>query len=204
MARFGNHLIDQTASPDEFNNAVQNLLSGQFQESQLGLQFNMPLGFRQGHAAVRNAQLQVAREKAILADQERQVATDLAAAVAEVDRAYNAVRRTFDRRLAASQQAELILQKYLNPPADRPVPIEFLLDAQRRRVDAEISYQRALVEYNLAIKNVHFEKGSLLDYNEVHLTEGPWPAKAYRDADKHRASVPRLGRSTTASRGLAS
>jgi len=53
---FGNHLIDQTASPDEFNNAVQNLLSGQFQESQLGLQFNMPIGFRQGHAAVRNAQ----------------------------------------------------------------------------------------------------------------------------------------------------
>jgi len=91
------------------------------------------------------------------------VATDLAAAVAEIDRAYNAVRRTFDRRLAASQQAELILQKYLNPPADRPVPIEFLLDAQRRRVGRRDQLSAGSGRnYNLAIKNVHFEKGSFV------------------------------------------
>jgi hypothetical protein len=30
--------------------------------------------------------------------------------------------------------------------------------------------------------NVHYRKGSLLDYDGVYLAEGPWPAKAYFDA----------------------
>ena len=181
---FGNHLVQADASPDEFNNAIQNLLSGQFQESQLGLNLNVPIGFRQGIAAVRNAQLQVSRERAVLADQERLVANDLAAAVAEVDRAYLAIGLNLDRRLAADEQLRFVQEKYNTPGPDRPVPIEAIMDAQRRVMETDLSYHRSLVEYNLALKNVHFEKGSLLDYNEVYLSEGPWPNKAYRDADK--------------------
>jgi hypothetical protein len=30
--------------------------------------------------------------------------------------------------------------------------------------------------------NVHYRKGSLLDYDGVYLAEGPWPGKAYFDA----------------------
>ncbi len=30
--------------------------------------------------------------------------------------------------------------------------------------------------------NVHYRKGSLLDYDGVYLAEGQWPAKAYFDA----------------------
>jgi hypothetical protein len=39
-----------------------------------------------------------------------------------------------------------------------------------------------VVEYNKSIANVHFRKGSLLEYNNVQLAEGPWPKKAYWDA----------------------
>ena len=42
----------------------------------------------------------------------------------------------------------------------------------------------ALVDYNVAILQVHFRKNSLLEYNGVYLAEGPWPAKAYFDARK--------------------
>jgi hypothetical protein len=59
-----------------------------------------------------------------------------------------------------------------------------LLDAQRRLADAEIAYYRALVDYNVAILQVHFRKNSLLEYNGIQLAEGPWPAKAYFDARK--------------------
>ena len=38
------------------------------------------------------------------------------------------------------------------------------------------------MEYTLAIRDVHYQKGSLLDYNEIFLAEGPWPGKAYLDA----------------------
>ncbi|HAW32606.1 MAG TPA: hypothetical protein DCY03_31605, partial [Planctomycetaceae bacterium] len=48
--------------------------------------------------------------------------------------------------------------------------------------EADGSYYRSLVEYSLAIKNVQFEKGSLLAYNNIYLAEGGWPEKAYMDA----------------------
>jgi hypothetical protein len=38
------------------------------------------------------------------------------------------------------------------------------------------------VDYNRSIMNVHYRKGSLLDYDGVYLAEGEWPAKAYFDA----------------------
>ncbi|MGE5194449.1 MAG: hypothetical protein ACM3U2_18320, partial [Deltaproteobacteria bacterium] len=56
------------------------------------------------------------------------------------------------------------------------------LDAQRRLADATIQYYRALVEYEIAVKNVHFEKGSILEYNGIYLAELPSPGKAYEDA----------------------
>jgi hypothetical protein len=48
--------------------------------------------------------------------------------------------------------------------------------------DAQSAYYRVLVNYNEAIAQVHYRKGSLLEYNGVCLAEGPWPGKAYFDA----------------------
>jgi hypothetical protein len=62
------------------------------------------------------------------------------------------------------------------------VTLDLLLDAQRRRAEAESAYYRSVIDYNKAIMNVHYRKGSLLDYNGVYLAEGPWPGKAYFDA----------------------
>ena len=45
------------------------------------------------------------------------------------------------------------------------------LEAQRRVVEAEIQFRRAQIEYMLAIKNVHFEKGTYLDFCNVRLNE---------------------------------
>src|SRR5258708_14421203 len=56
------------------------------------------------------------------------------------------------------------------------------LGAQRKLAEAESQHYRALVEYELGIKNVHFEKGSILEYNGIYLSELPSPAKAYKDA----------------------
>ena len=64
------------------------------------------------------------------------------------------------------------------------VTLDLLLDAQRRLAVAESEYFRSLVDYNVAIRTVHLRKNSLLEYNNVFLAEGPWPGKAYFDADK--------------------
>ena len=60
--------------------------------------------------------------------------------------------------------------------------INFLLQAQRQVVTSEASFYRSLSDYNLAIRDFHREKGTLLAYNDVGMSEGPWAAGAYRDA----------------------
>jgi len=177
---FGHHLLDPSGDGARFDNAYQDLTSGDFQEWQLGAEFSMPLGFRQGHAAVRNAELQLARERSVLIEQERQVINDLSAAVAERNRSYAVLQTAINRVEAAKQQLQAVLAAY---NADEgKADFYVLLDAQRRYADAEIRYYQARVEYALAIRNVYFERGALLDYCSVALSEGSWPADAYLDA----------------------
>ncbi len=55
---FGHDLIDTDPNQADFASAFGDLATGKFQEWELGAQFSMPLGERQGHAAVRNARAQ--------------------------------------------------------------------------------------------------------------------------------------------------
>jgi hypothetical protein len=52
------------------------------------------------------------------------------------------------------------------------VSLELVLDARIRLADSETGYHRARIDYAVALKNVHFEKGSLLDYDGAVLASG--------------------------------
>jgi outer membrane protein TolC len=177
---FGDDLLDPNRGGGEFDNAFQNLTGGDFQEWQLGMQLNVPLGTRQGHAAVKQAELQVARSRAVLRDQELLVAHDLSQAVAEIDRAYILTQTNFNRRVAAQTQLYAVREAYDAGTAT----LDLLLDAQRRVAEADVAYYRSLVEHSIAIKNLQLEKGTLLEYDGVYLAEGPWCREAYADAKK--------------------
>lgn len=148
--------------------SLANLANGNFQEWQLGGEVTMPVGFRRGWAAVRNAQLHLARDKAVLEEQERQVIHDLSNAVGDMQRAYQIMETTYNRRLAAQQNVE-ILQFRLQ--SSQPISAEQVLEGHRRFAEADIQYHRALVEHMLAIKNVNFERGTLLEYGHIELAE---------------------------------
>jgi hypothetical protein len=186
----GQDLIEQPGTPFTTTNggqlpgtdAFSTLATGAFQEWQVSANFSMPIGFRQPLAAVRNAQLQLARERSILQDQELELSHELADAIRDVDTNYTLTQTNFNRRVAAEQQVEAVKAAY----DAGTVTLDLLLEAQRNRADAEAAYYRSLTDYNKAIMLVHFRKGSLLEYNGVYLAEGPWPAKAYFDA-KRRA-----------------
>ena len=47
------------------------------------------------------------------------------------------------------------------------------------------AYFRSLVDYQLALRDLHREKGSLLNYVQVGLSESEWAGPAYRDAYQH-------------------
>jgi len=177
---FGDDLIDPSGNNPPFDNAFETLTGGDFQEWQLGLQFTLPIGFRQELANVRNSQLQLARERAVLQDQELELTHQLSEAIRNLDRFYTISQTNFNRRVAAARQVEAVQAAY----ETETVTLDTLLDAQRRLADAQAAFYRSLVDYNLAIRDVHLRKGSLLEFNGVFLAEGPWPAKAYFDATK--------------------
>jgi outer membrane protein TolC len=184
----GQDLINQNYDPYNADNrdplrgtdSYSTLFSGKFQEWQAGAQFLMPLGFRRELSTVRHHQLQLARERARLQDEELEASHALVEAVRNVDTNFALTQTNFNRRVAAERQVEAVQAAY----DAGTVTLDQLLDAQRRRAEAESSYARALVDYNRSISQLHYRKGSLLEYNGVFLAEGPWPGKAYFDAHR--------------------
>ncbi len=163
-------------APD--TNAFDSLVSGDYQEWEMGLQFSMPIGFRNALSGVRHHQLLLARERAVLQDLELETSHQLGQAIRDLDLNFGLTQTNFNRRVAAEDEVEAIEAIY---DSGRQT-LDVLLDAQRRRAEAESQYYLSLVSYNRAIMRVHFRKGSLLEYNGVYLAEGPWPGKANFDA----------------------
>lgn len=198
---FGEDLVSQ--SQGNFSSAYGNLADGNYQEWQVGVELEVPLGFRQAHAGVRNSEHSLARSRAILKEQKRDVVFGLSNAVADVQRAFAVVQAQYNRFNAAEKQIEALAA------AERggETSIDLKLEAQRRLLDTEILYHQATVDYTLALRNVYFEKGSLLDYNNIRLAEGSSPAGAYEDAinlsDRRTAPLDYTKRDAVISAGAA-
>ncbi len=180
---YGRNLISGNGEKPIRDNAYEGLLNGGFQEWQLGFELSYPVGFRQAHAQIRNAQLNLAREVAVLETQELEIVHDLASAFGEIERAYTVAQTNYNRRLASKEQLAALEAAYDTADENQKARLlDLLLDAQRRLADAESRFYRSLAEYSVAIKQVHFHQGSLLTYNGIQLSEGRWRSKAYRDA----------------------
>lgn len=176
----GTPLTTNTLQGFQGTDAFSTLMSGQFQESQVGVQGLINLGFRRELTTVRNQQLILARERARLQDQELALSHQVTESVRNLDTFYKISQTLFNRRVAAEVQVDATNEQYLAGA----VTLDLLLDAQRRRADAESAYFRSITDYTRAITRLHYWKGSLLEYNGVFLAEGPWPQKAYFDAHR--------------------
>ncbi len=165
--------------PDRFGSALGNFADGDFQETQIGVELAFPLGNRQAHAAVRNAEFLLARERALLTEQEQRVVLDLSNAYSEVDRAYHVLQTVYNRREASRERVRALEVAFEQDQAQ----LDLVLDAQRRLADSESHYYDTLVEYNNSIREMHRVKGTLLEYSGIHLSEGPWPLDAYTDGN---------------------
>ncbi|MGL4513173.1 MAG: TolC family protein [Lacipirellulaceae bacterium] len=173
---YGEDLASQ--SSQQFSSAYGELAGGNYQEWQLGVEFEVPLGLRRGHTAVRNAEHALARERVVLHEAKRDVVFGLSNATSDVRRAFDVLKAQSNRYNAALGQIDALKQDEILGN----VAIDLVLDAQRRLLDTEILYHQAVIDYTLALRNVHLESGQLLQCNNIQLTEGKSPADAYRDA----------------------
>ena len=159
--------------------AMRSLTHDGYQDWTMGLSMQVPIGFRRQLAAVRNAELMLARERTLLQEQEFEAVHNLSDLYADLDRTYHLVSEYLALLRFARQELSAVQASF----DSGKTTLFQVLDAQQKLADAETSYYNMVINYNIAIMNVNYKKGSLLEYNGITLAEGPWPTKAYFDAN---------------------
>ena len=145
-----------------------------------GVVMTMPVGLRSAHAQVQNYELRLTKAHKALEVSEEEIAQEMAAAFQELSRSYNLAKTNLNRFLAAEENV-----KYLEPSfRERDILLDVYLRAQDRRAQAQQAYYQSLIEYNKAITNLYYRKGTLLAYNNIQLAEGGWSTEAYLDAER--------------------
>jgi outer membrane protein TolC len=174
----GQHL---DGGPRDPNNAFQSLASDKFNDWQIGLRADIPLGFRDANAAVRSAKLNLARTYAVLKDQELRTKYFLGLQYANLAQYYELIRAQRSQREAAAIQLDARFKQFL---AGRGT-LDFLLEAQRVWADALRDEFNAIVQYNNTLATFQFAKGTILQHDNVMIAEGLLPHAAQVRAVDH-------------------
>jgi hypothetical protein len=145
-----------------------------------GLDYQMPVGFRRGNAAVRNSQLALARETELLREQERAVHYGLTNAMYEAKRSFENLELQQKRLTSIVRQLDSF-QAAEDNRFER-AELDVKLETHRRLLDARLRYHQAEVEYVLSLRNLNLEKGTLLRYCNVWLNETAPDADSMEDA----------------------
>lgn len=173
---FGDDLFGNGNSED--GSAFRGLINGDLDDWQLGVELGGAIGNRVGHLAIRNAELNLVRERALLKEQQRQIILDLNAAYTQVDSSLQAIRASFNSRVAAQEEFEAKLKRVVEGQDQ----VFFLLDVEQRAAASESAVHRSISDYNLALLNYAYATGSLLSRFNVSLAEGPWSDAAEQNA----------------------
>ncbi|WP_182865811.1 TolC family protein [Rhodopirellula sp. JC639] len=169
---------DRDPFPAAGSSALASLTSGDFQEGVVRLEFSMPVGVRRELARIRNAQLTLRQRQEFLQESERLAVSQLSDAIGKSASHFSQLQDAANEWQAAEQEVDARMLEYQKGLS----PVNVVLQSQQRRAEAQISYYRALVEYNKSINYVDYLRGTLLANSNIALREGPWNSKAYCDA----------------------
>jgi hypothetical protein len=197
---FGNNLFDikgvNAPGPGNVNlqSFYQTLSAGNQTGFTLGFQFNMPLGFRQALSQVRNYELRLAKAKEALAQAELEICHELTTTFQNMAWRYQTAQTNYNRWQISERQVPGREERFKTgvpgpsgtggQPSgiDTSVLLQQWLQQRTQAATAEVAFYTSVVEYQKAITDLHYRKGTLLELNDVHLAEGTWTADAYQDA----------------------
>jgi outer membrane protein TolC len=181
--------IDGTGT-SRTSNAFRALASDHFNDWSMGLTLSMPLGFRAEHAATRVARLQLATAYAVLKDQEERAQRALTLQYRLVLQNYSLIQ---SRRAQREAFAELVSARAKEVAAGKTTPgfgksgtiADSLVDAQQKWAAALASEYQAVTDYNSSLARFEFAKGTILQHDNVVISEGPMPQCAQVRAVEH-------------------
>lgn len=156
-----------TGLDNQYDQSIDRLTDNDFTEWGLAVRYRRQIGERAAHAATRNAQLALSRERHTLRNIEHTVIHDLHEAYQDIITQYQLIQAQKDRREFATQQLESQEQFY----RQGKTTIDVLLQAQTTFADALRDENLAIVAYNQALVAWEFAKGSILENDNVTLAE---------------------------------
>jgi outer membrane protein TolC len=185
--RFGGFTTDPTTGAQVPvtlpGNALGSLADNTFNNWTLGLRLDVPIGFRDAHAAVRTAQLNLKRSYFQLKDQEEKASRFLALQYRSVIQYFEEMQAQRAQREANARQLEARFKRF--QVGAREETIDVLLEAQRNWADALASEYTAIVNYNNSLVGFQFAKGTIMPYDSVNISEGPLPQCVQVRAAEH-------------------
>ncbi len=158
---------DLTGSGPRFSSAYDDFGSLDHQEWEFGVEMGVTAGRRQAHAAVRNAKLQLSRERVIYCEQQRMVRHEMSEAFAEVSSAYYAMQSSLEQVGASRERLQASEALF---EADK-IQIEFLLDAQEELLRAEVQLAADQARYSLSLVEINNTSGTLLRDIGVNIAQ---------------------------------
>jgi outer membrane protein TolC len=161
-------------------NVWRSLSSDHFDNWMAGLVFNVPLGYRQELAGMRQARLGLVQSYEVLADVETRTISVLCVN-------YQKIYEWWDRieisRREHESYADSVLGTWrrvkvgMSDPKtpDLVATFQLLLDSQRRLAAAMQKEYEAISEYNSSLARFEWSKGTILQHDSVNIAEGPLP-----------------------------
>ncbi|HJZ90694.1 MAG TPA: TolC family protein [Gemmataceae bacterium] len=162
-------------------NAFAQMADNKFNNSTIGLRFDYPLGYRDAHAALKVAQLNLARSHVVLKNQERKATLFLGSIYQQLAAYQEQIKLQQARRIALGTQLEGQFER-VKIGKD---PLIQLLQAQQDFAASIQAESNAVANYNIAIAGFHFAKGTVLPYNNIAIADGPLPAAVAERAADH-------------------
>jgi outer membrane protein TolC len=162
---------------------------GEFTDWTVGVTFSVPLGLRQGRAAVRQQRLLIARDEENVAEVVHEALHDLAATVRDLDAAYEQYLILKDAREAAAINLDYQRAQF----KEGRVPFLNVLQAINDFGSVVSSEAAQLLAYNVTLAAVERQTGTILETHGLVFNEerfraaGPLPC---RDRDYPAALVP--------------
>jgi outer membrane protein TolC len=163
---------------EKLDSSLQQMLSAEFSDWQLGFTFSMPIGNRLASAGSRAAELQLARSQGLLQHQTLTVAHEINQKAQRIEFSFREYEEANLRHSASKDWAKGARIRYQNPQPNSGTNwllqnLDDYLSALRFQVDAAADQASILAQYNTAIIELEEAKGTLLEYLDIQCDGDP-------------------------------
>lgn len=153
----------------DMDDSYEQISDARFVNMLLNVMFEQPIGNRAAQATYRSTQLQ--RMQATLGYRQtvQDVVLDVKTALRNIGTNYRLIEQTRVSRLAASENLRTLLVQEQTIQSLTPDFLDLKFRRQESLSNAELEEVRALIDYNIAIADLHRATGTALERSQIRL-----------------------------------